>query len=289
MTPMLIPTGNRSYRDPACYYHNGIYHLFYTLSELDGDYMYNRIALRRSRDLMQWSEEQILTPRDRNFNYCSPGNCLQTEDGFVLCFCSYPMPEPWKLRSYAEESARLYIMRSKDLIRFSEPELIKVKGEACAESDMGRMIDPYIFEDRSEKGKYWIFYKQNGVSMSYSYDLRQWTFAGNTEAGENACILQNGEEYILFHAPQNGIGVKRSPDLLHWQDEGLLEVGQEKMPWADGRLTAGFVMKKPEGDGYLLFFHGSRKECEPETHGCAAIGVMQSTDLVHWSPITGEQ
>lgn len=38
---------------------------------------------------------------------------------------------------------------------------------------MGRMLDPYLFADKDEPGKYWCFYKQNGVSCSYSRDLRK--------------------------------------------------------------------------------------------------------------------
>jgi hypothetical protein len=50
---------------------------------------------------------------------------------------------------------------------------------------MGRMIDPYIFPDKDEPGKWWCFYKQNGVSMSWSRDLKTWTYVGKRRAGEN--------------------------------------------------------------------------------------------------------
>ena len=42
--------------------------------------------------------------------------------------------------------------------------------------DMGRMIDPYLIRDKDEPGKWWCFYKQNGVSYSWSHDLENWTF-----------------------------------------------------------------------------------------------------------------
>jgi hypothetical protein len=43
---------------------------------------------------------------------------------------------------------------------------MKVKGNKVSISDMGRMIDSYLIADRDEKGKWWCFYKQNGVSIS---------------------------------------------------------------------------------------------------------------------------
>ena len=68
-------------------------------------------------------------------------------------------------------------MRSDDLEHWSDPELLMVKGDDIPVADMGRMIDPYLLEDANEPGKWWCYYKQNGVSMSYSYDLIHWTFS----------------------------------------------------------------------------------------------------------------
>ena len=33
-----------------------------------------------------------------------------------------------------------------------EPQLLRVKGAAVAEADMGRMIDPYLLEDKDQPG-----------------------------------------------------------------------------------------------------------------------------------------
>ncbi len=84
------------------------------------------------------------------------------------------------------------------------------------------MIDPYLLEDKDEKGRYRCFYKQRGVSMSWSYDLQNWTFHGNTDAGENVCVLVENDEYILFHSPGNGIGILKSKDLENWEPWGEL-------------------------------------------------------------------
>jgi hypothetical protein len=132
-------------------------------------------------------------------------------------------------------------MRSRNLEHWNPPELLKVKGPDVPVKDMGRMIDPYLFRDKNDPHKWWCFYKQNGISMSYSYDLENWRFAGRTDAGENPCVIIDRGEYVLFHSPPNGVGVKRSIDLREWRDEGVLALGQKNWPWANGRLTAGSV------------------------------------------------
>ena len=71
--------------------------------------------------------------------------------------------------------------------------LLRVKGPDVPVEAMGRMIDPFLLQDAADPGKWWCFYKQNGVSMSLSRDLKQWTYFGRTEAGENACILMDGD------------------------------------------------------------------------------------------------
>lgn len=75
----------------------------------------------------------------------------------------------------------------------------------------------------------------NGVSVFSSPDLRTWTYAGHTDAGENACVLVENGEYVLVHSPKNGIAFKRSPDLRTWRDWGpLVTLGQADWPWARG-------------------------------------------------------
>ena len=142
-------------------------------------------------------------------------------------------------------------------------------------------------QDQHKKNKWWIFYKQNGASRSYSYDLTHWTYAGHIPAGENVCILPVNNEYVMFHLPPNGIGVKRSKDLVNWTDDKeLITLGQQTWNWAKGRITAGYVldMKKNSGYRYLLFFHGSgpKTEQEGDFDKNASIGLAWSKDMVHW-------
>ena len=100
-------------------------------------------------------------------------------------------------------------------------------------------------------------------------------------------LVEQGE-YVLFHSPENGIGIKRSSDLREWRDEGVFFLGQPNWPWAQGRLTAGFVLDlrhEPSVGTYLLFFHGSGPEDERTLFDIhASLGLAWSRDgtLGNW-------
>ncbi len=189
---------------------------------------------------------------------------------------------------YGNQDSRIYIMRSKDLYNWSSPKILKVKGANVSIENMGRMIDPFIVEDKETPGKWWCFYKQNGVSMSYSYDLEEWFFTGFTDAGENVCILTVNDEYVLFHSPENGIGIKKSHDLTHWVDcDVLITLGQKEWSWAQGRITAGTVIDLTKVEGinkYLMFFHasGPLTEKDGDFDKNSSLGIAWSDDLLHW-------
>jgi hypothetical protein len=179
-------------------------------------------------------------------------------------------------------------MRSRDLENWSQAELLKVKGNDVPQAEMGRMIDPYLLEDVEHKGKWWCFYKQRGVSMSYSYDLKNWTYTGNAPSGENVTVIRQGDEYVMFHSPKNGIGVRRSKDPKSWgADVQLLKLGQKDWPWAQGRLTAATVIdlthERTVGK-YIMFFHGSSVEGlqAQRAQGAASMAIAWSDDLVNW-------
>lgn len=276
-----------AYRDPTAIYLDGWFRLFFTLVKVEPDGRpFSYVAWSKSQDLAAWSEPKVLTPRDQSLNYGSPGNIVRHGDEWVLCLQTYPRPNG---EMYGNRDSRIWTMRSEDLETWGSLEFLRVKGPDVARESMGRMIDPFLLEDRVEPGKWWCFYKQDGVSMSWSRDLRNWTHAGRTSAGENACVIIDGEDYVLFHSPPNGIGVKRSKDLRDWRDEGLLLLGQGDWPWAQGRLTAGFVLdlrREPKFRKALMFFHGSDfPETDPrggfDNH--ASIGLAWSEDLKHWA------
>lgn len=285
-SPIIFRGDDRTaYRDPAAVFHDGTLHLFFTLvTTAEDGQVYLHVATSRSRDLIHWTPPRILTPSDPALNYSSPGNIVRFEGRWVMCLQTYPRPNGEK---YGNQTARLWTMSSLDLETWDEPRLLRVKGPDVPREDMGRMIDPFLIADIHDPGKWWCFYKQNGVTMSWSRDLEHWTLFGRTEAGENACVVEENGEYVLIHSPEkNGIGVKRSADLLEWRDEGEFYLGQKDWPWARGRITAGFVLDlrdDPACGLALLFFHGSGPEDEQvyfDTH--ASIGIAWSHSLEGW-------
>jgi hypothetical protein len=280
-----------AYRDPAAIYYRNSFYLFFTLSKTEKDHkVYTYTAMCISKDLKSWSDIQVLTPRDQSLDFSSPGNIVRYKNKWILCLQTYPRPGylSQQMPKFGTADSRLYLMRSKDLVHWGKPELISVKGEGVPYAEMGRMIDPYLIEDKDEKGKWWCFYKQNGLSKSYSYDLQHWTYAGHTEAGENVCVLVKNNQYLLFHSPPNGIALKTSADLVHWEDRGkLITLGQEQWPWAKGRITAGVVLDLSQNKkykNYVLFFHGSGPltENEGDFDKNASIGIAWSGDLKDW-------
>jgi predicted GH43/DUF377 family glycosyl hydrolase len=275
-----------AYRDPAALYNDGWFYLFFSVNNIEsnGD-TFQRTAWSKSRDLISWTKPDIFTPRDKSLNYSSPGDVIRFNNQWVLCLQTYPRPQGER---YGNKSSRIWIMRSDDLEHWGPAELLRVKGPDVPVEKMGRMIDPFLLQDKDDPTKWWCFFKQNGQSYSWSHDLKNWTFAGSVHAGENACVVVVNNQYVLFHSPANGIGVKRSSDLKTWQDDGVLTLGQRDWPWAAGRITAGFVLdgRSIPGVGkYLMFFHGSQyPEVDPRGgfDNFASIGIAWSSDLAHW-------
>lgn len=286
-SPILFQ-GNRTtaYRDPAAAYHDGWFYLFFTLTKIEPtNEVFEYTAWSKSRDLVQWTKPKIFTPRNSSLNYSSPGNIIRFAGKWVLCLQTYPRPHGEK---YGDKHARIWIMRSDDLEHWGPPELLHVKGPDVPVKNMGRMIDPFLLQDKDDPGKWWVFYKQKGMSRSWSRDLEHWTFAGATSAGENTCILVTGNEYVLFDSPENGIEERRSTNLSHWRKVAFITLGQRQWPWARGRLTAGFVLDARQLPGvgkYLMFFHGS-PYAEDDPRGgfdnLASIGLAWSNDLQEW-------
>jgi len=275
-----------AYRDPAAHYHDGVFRVFHTLHHRDDDgHYYVYTAVTQSTDLVHWTKSRILTPRDLTLNYASPGNVVRLDDRWVLCLQTYPTPND---EQFGTADARIWTMESADLETWSKPKLLRVKGPDVPVEAMGRMIDPYLIRDRQQPDRWWCFYKQNGVSMSYSDDdLATWTYHGRTHCGENVCVLVENDEYVIFHSPRNGVGIKTSADLEQFTDVRLLTLGQADWPWAQGRLTAGHVLDlraDPRVGKYLMFFHGSSVEGlkRHRAHGAACLALAWSEDLEEW-------
>jgi len=287
-SPQILPyRDGMHFRDPAAVFHDGVFHLFFTVTEPrnGGKSMVSFLGKSTSTDLVNWSEVRPLTKEDPALNYSSPGNVIRFGGQWVICFQTYPIRDEGFI---GDDTARLFVMRSEDLEQWGEPELLRVKGSHVPVEEMGRMIDAYLVEDRGEPGKWWCFYKQNGVSMSHSRDLRTWTYAGRQNAGENACVIVKDDRYYLIHSPgRDGMGLMTSKDLKRWRPvlEENITLGYPKWPWARCRLTAGFVLdltRHPDVGKYLMFYHATASPRPHEHVGGCSIGIAWSDDLLHW-------
>lgn len=275
MNPIFKQSKKYSFRDPAAYVENKIVYLYFTLVENDGENQYFYVAMSTSKDFVNWTKPQIITERNIAKNYSSPGNIVKHNDYYYLCIQSYPRPA---FEKYGNENSRIYTIKSKDLIHWSNPEILMVKGDIPV-SDMGRMIDPYILEDN---GLFYCFFKQCGVSFSTSADLEKWKFKGHTDCGENVCVLKKDDEYLIFNSPENGISVIKTTDFKHFDDCGITYLNQSQWDWAKDRITAGFV-SEINCDiipyKYAMFFHGDN---EDDYLFGASIGIAFSNDLIDW-------
>lgn len=274
-----------AFRDPAAIYQDGWFHIYFTMvkTEPEGK-VFSYAAWSKSRDLIHWTAPKIFTPRDQNLNFGSPGNVIRFNDEWILCLQTYPRPNGER---FGNETSRCWIMRSRDLENWSEPELLQLNGPDVPRERMGRMIDPFLFEDRDEPGKWWCVSKG---PTAWSRDLKRWTpfKEGRIRSGENPCIVRDGADYVLFVSPTDGIAVRRSADLREWTEEAVLTLGRRDWPWAQGRLTAGFVLdlrKDPAVGKAIMFFHGSDYP-EPDKRGgfdtYASLGLAWSDDLKTW-------
>lgn len=287
----IVPSGQAKskyevcYRDPAVWFENGSFYLFFTLIEMENGHPYSYVGMTVSRDLIHFEPVKKLTPKDLSKNFGSPGNVIRFKNNYYLCCQTYCQENGEK---YGNANSRIFVMKSKDLRHWEDPELLRVKGDNVSRQEMGRMIDPYLIENRDQPGTWYCFYKQNGVSISVSNDLIHWRFLKSVRCGENVCVVYDEaiKRYRLWNSPANGLGLMTSDDLLDWQDtKENITLGQKNWSWARGRLTAGVVLDLRDDlkiQKALLFFHASEKpESEIFPQG-TSLGIAWSDDLLHW-------
>lgn len=125
--PVFLPgSEDIANRDPAGHFHDGLFRVFHTRVQREGSrefYAYTAVTV--SRDLIDWSEPRILTPRNPRLNYSSPGNVVRFGSRWLLCLQTYPSTDG---RPRGDDTARIHLMPSDDLENWGEPVLLKVKG-----------------------------------------------------------------------------------------------------------------------------------------------------------------
>ncbi len=294
-SPVILKgDGHTAFRDPLLAYNNGRFYLFYSYVREEEDHLiYWYVGESTSRDLQHWSKPRVLTPKGQNLNYASPGSLTRVGGEWVLCFDSYPivgMHRGDPLR-FARGGSHLFLSRSRDLTHWSAPEVIRIDGPEVSPKQMANQIDPFIFPDKDVKGKWWCFYKEGGaIHSAWSMDLKTWTpQEGTIVRGENPDVLVQKSGYVLFYAPQNGIGVLRSSNLKTWRRDGqTITLGQQHWPWAETRLTAGYVadLRKVPGVGaYVLVCHSmgpGKQKTDANTNANCSIVIAWSDDLKVW-------
>ena len=291
---ILVGDEHTAYRDPLLFHDGNTFYLFYAyVKEEEEHLIYWYVAVSTSSDLQHWSAPKLLTPKDQNLNYSSPGSVTRFGKEWILTLQRYPSPGSHRgdpLR-FGTDASRPYLMRSRDLKTWSAPELIPVLGPTVADQDMGKTIDPFILRDKDDPSLWWCFYKRNGkVVSSTSRDLKVWKPTGLELAeGENPDVFVEGNEYVLLYAPPNGIGFKRSADLKTWHEDGpIVTLGQKDWPWAETRLTAGYVddLRSVRGVGkYVMVSHSmgpGKKKREENVNANCSIVIAWSDDLKTW-------
>jgi Glycosyl hydrolases family 43 len=297
LTSPLIIRGDEhtAFRDPLIFREGDTFYMFYSYVREEEDHLiYWYVAFSKSKDLVNWTEPEVVTPKGQDLNFASPGNVFRVGNEWMLSAQTYPiigMKRGDPLR-FNNDSARLWLFHSKDIENWGNCELIRVKGPDMTRAELGKMIDPFIFRDRDIPGKWWCLFKQSAwIHCSWSYDLKTWHMGTiNIAQGENGQVfLDDNGEYVLIYAPANGIGVKRSRDLVHWRDEPTILLGQEDWPWCEARLTGGYVadFRKVPGVGkYLMVWHSmgpGTVKTDANVNANCNIGVAWSDDLKTWS------
>jgi len=274
-------------RDPALVFHDGSCHLFHTVARPAGQAFSLGLDVAVSRDLRRWTTRTIFAPEARNWS--SPGSVVRHGDEWVMCLQTYPI-DPGA--TWGNESARLWLSRSRDLATWSEPVMVASQGALVAWTAAHRQIDPYLI---AHAGRWWCLYKAAGqLGLLVSDDLASWREAsaqrpvfGSADTPdhctvENPCVVACERGFALFFSPcreGRGIGVAYSDDLLTWRDVRYLDL--PALPWAPGGPTAAMVVDRRREEGcWLMAFHGDRP-VPANAHG-AAIALLRSRDLERW-------
>ncbi len=91
----------------------------------EDDRIYSYTALSRSTNLRDWSKPRIITPKGQKLNYSNPGNVVRFAGEWIICLQTYPRPDYRRGGGvrWADGTARVFMMRSKDLVHWGQPVL----------------------------------------------------------------------------------------------------------------------------------------------------------------------
>ena len=147
--PVISRGANEAARDMALFYEGGTLYCFYSSVTKDQQRYQWCLEVTETTDCVNWSPPRRLTTSELNFS--SPGNIIRHQNEYVMCVQSYPSERGVGCGS---EAARLWLMRSKDLISWDEPKPMRPEGCQANWTESHRQIEPYLWNLKEDSGAF---------------------------------------------------------------------------------------------------------------------------------------
>ena len=283
-------------RDPAIYYHQGEFHLYFTLVKgLYGDRQEWYIGHVKTADFILFSEISCISPR----GYASPGNVFLHEGHFVICYQSYPRTS---LAKTPGDVCRLFFSFSDDLETWGDPEIVSEEGCRSAWGLTGswrhRQIDPYVLV---EGNTYYLFYKGvMHIGLWASDDLRSWRdltpdkplIEKGPEAWshgvENPCVIKVDDTFYLFYVSTgkhegrkpNQFTYLTSRDLIRWDAGRTMHL--PRSPLLRDFYNAPFFIDLRDALGIFMVTYHVGNSRDSSGRYLSDLGIGWSEDFKHW-------
>ena len=198
----------------------GDFHLVYTCGK-------RRIGYSHSNDLVHWSAQRALPvdPSNENVqNTWAPELYFDKKAGEWIIFWSSTINGLFPETNGQVENGRnhrIFYMKTKDFMQFSEPALLFDPGFPVIDATMLQVKDSLIMIYKDERR--WPLHKQLRVASATSYK-GPWHVSADTITApwtEGPSIINAGNEYLLYYdAYKNGqhMGVVSTKDFINWKD-----------------------------------------------------------------------
>ena len=280
-----------SVRDPAAIYHNGLFHLYFTVQfeqQRWGMPEGYQIFMMTTPDFRTFSYPKPVTPR----GYVSPGNIVYHNGKWLMSITRYPWP------------TAVSMVESEDLLNWSEPRIVipTFHGPYWG-NDAHGPIDGYIFK---WKERLWMLYsdyakgsRAQHLGLACSSDgvdfenittdapLLDSDFYNSNRGIENASIVADGDRLFLFCSvgmPEQHIAVLESDDIMKWPVlDSSAEIGGLQQEWSKYVACAQFVADwRKELGHWAMLYMGTRFK---DPYARMMFGMAISDDLKNWTPL----
>ena len=295
VNPVLSAPGC-ALRDPAIYYLEGEFHLYFTLVKgLYDDRQSWFIGHTKTPDFIFYSEISCISPK----GYASPGNVFRYKDRYVICYQSYPRTSVAKAPG---DECRIFFSYSDDLEDWGDPEIISEEGCVSPWATTGswrrRQIDPYVLV---ENDTCYLFYKGGyHLGLWASDDLNSWKDLTSekplvergpeswSHGAENPCALKVDDTFYLFYdstgryegKKPNRLHYKTSKDLIDWDPGHAID-----LPDGESRVLsygAPFFIDLRDSHGLFLAAYHTGGDRTGSDRYLTDIGIGWSEDFKTW-------